>query len=91
MQCLTDQQWAAVRPFVEQKGGAGRPREADTRAIVEAIWRSWTTDCTLREAAGEVSYVSLRRYHRVWIQRGILQRVRRVLIPPEPMPRQRAG
>jgi len=74
---LTDAQWRVIAPWVQQPSGRrGRPRQVDTRAIVNAI-RYWQrTGCQWRLLPTDFPpYRRVFYYFQTWTHDGTWQRM----------------
>jgi putative transposase len=80
---LTDAQWTLIAPYVSQPpGGRGRPRQVDTRSIVNAILYLTRTGCQWRLLPSDFpEYRRVFYYFQTWSRAGIWQRIADVLRP----------
>lgn len=80
---LTDAQWTLIAPFLSQpRGGRGRPRQVDTRLIVDAILYLTRTGCQWRLLPSDFpDYRRVFYYFQKWSQAGTWQRIADVLRP----------
>jgi MazG family protein len=80
---LTDDQWAAIAPWVEPATFVGRPR-SDLRPIVAAIHHRWRTGCPWRQLPAEFPRWCTVYYHyRHWTTDGTIARLKKVLGGPQ--------
>lgn len=79
---LTDAQWARVRPFVVPEDPIGRPRELDTRKVVNAVLYLTRTGCQWRYLPHEFpDYRSVYYYFDLWRRDGTWARLLAALLP----------
>src|SRR5262249_45001346 len=75
---LTDEQWKVIQRLfpTRRKGGAGRPRQVDLRAIVDAIFYLVRTGCQWRQLPHDFPRwgTVASQYYR-WRQDGLWQKI----------------
>jgi transposase len=68
---LTDQQWAAVEPFVPACKAGGRPAKYTRRAILDAILYALRRECTWRDIPPHLPHWNTAFcYYREWRKDG---------------------
>lgn len=74
---LTDEQWKIIEPFVEYKGGTvGRPREINTRDVVDAILYVNKTGCQWCYLPKKIPHwKAVHKYFSLWRDKGIWQKM----------------
>jgi putative transposase len=73
---LTDAQWALIGPHLPTEPGGGRPRETDTRDVVDAIFYLVRTGCQWRHLPVDFPPKStVWRYFDAWRRDGTLDRI----------------
>ncbi len=79
---VNDEQWALLEPLLEpeSKKKSGRPRTADRREIVSAIFYVLKTGCQWRQLPhGFPAWSTVYVYYRRWRVAGIWQKVHQAL------------
>ncbi len=77
---LTDAQWAAVAPLIPPPAPGGRKREADMRAVVDAVRHLQATRCGWRGLPDTFPHRStVRHYFDVWRAAGVWARIEAAL------------
>lgn len=88
---ISDQQWAGLASLVEHPPGVGRPRQYETRQIVDALNYRWETGCSWRMLPHDFPpWPTVYGHFRNWQRRGVLRRIREVLLL-KPRPQAAAG
>jgi len=74
---LTDAQWALIAPLVQQpKGKPGRPRQVDTREVVNAIFYVVRTGCQWRMLPHDFPpWQTVYYYYAKWTRDGTWERI----------------
>jgi putative transposase len=91
---LTDEQWAAIEPFVRRQAGAGAPTTVDLREVVNALRYMNRTGCAWRLLPHEFpNHNTVRYYFDKWTWDGTLEQIaltlaqqERVAVGREPQP-----
>jgi putative transposase len=72
---LSDKEWKIIKPFVEQ-GKNGRPREVDTREVINAIFYITKTGCQWRYLPKDFpDWHTVRRYFDNWKIDGTWEKI----------------
>jgi len=74
---LTDEQWEIIAPFVAYQGGSiGRPREINTRNVIDAILYVNKTGCQWRYLPEKFPHwKAVHKYFSLWRDKGIWQKI----------------
>lgn len=74
---LSDNEWEMIKPLIEYKGGSiGRPREINTRDVVDAILYVNKTGCQWRYLSKRYPFWKVvHRYLLRWRDRGTWQKI----------------
>jgi putative transposase len=74
---LSDEEWGLIEPFVEYKGGSvGRPREINTRNVVDAIFYLNKTGCQWRYLPKKYpAWKDVHKYFSKWRNNGTWQKI----------------
>ncbi len=73
---LTDEEWELIEPFVRPAPGPGRPREIDTRAVLNAIRYLNRTGCQWEYLPKDFpNQHSVRYYFDTWTHDDTFQRI----------------
>lgn len=74
---LTDEQWKIIEPFVAYQGGTvGRPREINTRNVIDAILYVNKTGCQWRYLPEKFPHwKAVHKYFSLWRDKGIWQKI----------------
>ena len=77
---LNDAEWSLIEPFVQQKGGPGRPHTVDLREIVNALFYLTSTGCQWRYLPKDFpDYHNVNYYFRKWTQDATLEKINTAL------------
>ena len=86
---MTDAEWALIEPFMPKVNRIGRPREADLRAVVNAILYMASTGCQWRQLPKEFPpYSTVQEYFYRWSHDRTWARINHALVMAA---RERAG
>ena len=78
---VTDVEWALIAPFMPALKKVGRPRTADLRDVIDAIFYIATSGCQWRMLPNDFPPVStVRRYFYDWRDNGLLDELNRHLV-----------
>lgn len=73
---LTDEQWALLRPFIEQPQPLGRPRTVDLHEVTNGLLYLLRTGCQWRAIPHDFPHWSvIRYYYDEWTRTGLLVRI----------------
>jgi len=73
---LTDKQWAVIKPLIPPPKTGGRPRTADTREVVNAIYYLLKTGCTWRLLPHDFpDWKQVYHYFSAWKKDGTWKRI----------------
>src|SRR5712692_5132583 len=77
----TDEEWAAIEPFMPVVRKRGRPRTTELRAVVNAIFYIAQSGCQWRMLPKDFPpYTSVQRYFYPWRDDGRWQRINHALL-----------
>jgi transposase len=77
----TDEEWAAIEPFMPMVRKRGRPRTTELRAVVNAIFYIAQSGCQWRMLPKDFPpYTSVQRYFYPWRDDGRWQRINHALL-----------
>ncbi len=80
---LKDGQWATIAPHIARTTDVGRPSRYDLRDVVDAINYRWQTGCVWRMLPHDFPpWATVYSHFRVWQRRGLLSRLREILLRP---------
>lgn len=86
---MTDAEWSLIEPFMPKVNRIGRPREADLRAVVNAILYMASTGCQWRQLPKEFPpYSTVQEYFYRWSHDRTWARINHALVMAA---RERAG
>ena len=78
---LTNEQWAALAPYLGQRTGPGRPSTLNLRAVVNALFYQARTGCQWRYLPHDFPHwTAVRYYFDRWTQDGTWEEVNRRLV-----------
>ena len=78
---MTDGEWALIAPFLPPPRRIGRPREADLRAVVDAILHLASSGCQWRMLPRDFPPVStVQRYFYAWRDEGLWAEIGAALV-----------
>lgn len=78
---LTDAEWEIIKPLIEYKGGSvGRPREINTRDVVDGILYINKTGCQWRYLPQKYPFWKIvHKYFSRWRDKGLWEKINDVL------------
>lgn len=73
---VTDDEWAAIAPYVAQKPGPGRKRTIDIREVINALCYMTRTGCQWRMLPHDFpKWYHVAYYFYQWVESGTLERI----------------
>ena len=73
---ITDEQWARILPLIPSALPGGRPRKADMRDVINALFYLSRQGCAWRDLPDHFPpWKTVYNYHREWVKNGTWQRI----------------